>query len=172
VTATYYCFITSLGTCKLRARCIATVHARTQRKHFHRIVAWCMCWNVFIGPLPNNAFSKSITLYKLFICINLFFPCLYSVICWVVISWNHVDAYQCLSRTYYLHHHSQVSRMTMKPSCRAWHKGMIYKEHREGKRRKTQWGSVETEEWNCDKRPFRSNDQPTLWLNIFVTLST
>jgi hypothetical protein len=26
-----------------RMRFIATVHARTRRKHFHSIVAWCMC---------------------------------------------------------------------------------------------------------------------------------
>jgi hypothetical protein len=33
----------------------------THRKHFDRIVAWRVCWNVSTEPLPINAFSKSIT---------------------------------------------------------------------------------------------------------------
>jgi hypothetical protein len=37
------------------------VRALTQRKHFHHIVAWCVCWNVFTGSLPSNALGKSVT---------------------------------------------------------------------------------------------------------------
>jgi hypothetical protein len=46
----------------LRIRCIATVRARTQRKHFHRVVAWRACWKAFNEPLPGNALSKSVTI--------------------------------------------------------------------------------------------------------------
>jgi hypothetical protein len=59
VIATHCCDVT------VRARCIATVRARTQRKHFHRTVAWRVCWRVFIGPLLSNALSKSVTLCKI-----------------------------------------------------------------------------------------------------------
>jgi hypothetical protein len=45
-----------------RMRCIATVLARTRRKHFHSIVAWRVCWKVFIGLLPINALRKSVTI--------------------------------------------------------------------------------------------------------------
>jgi hypothetical protein len=42
--------------------CIAAIHAQTQRKHFHSIVAWRVCWDVFTGLLPSNALSKSVTI--------------------------------------------------------------------------------------------------------------
>jgi hypothetical protein len=42
-------------------RCVVTVHARTQRKHLHHIVAWRVCWNVFTESLPNNTLSKSVS---------------------------------------------------------------------------------------------------------------
>jgi hypothetical protein len=53
--------------------CIVTVHERTQRKHFHSIVAWCVCWNMFTGLLPSNALSKSVTIhyFSWFVLINL-----------------------------------------------------------------------------------------------------
>jgi hypothetical protein len=62
MTATHSC-MTSPRTRKLRTRCVATVHARTQRKHFHRIVAWRVCWNAPTGPLPSSGLSKSIAVY-------------------------------------------------------------------------------------------------------------
>jgi hypothetical protein len=46
-----------------RAPCIATAIALTQRKHFHSIVAWSVCWNKFTGQLPSNALIKSVTIY-------------------------------------------------------------------------------------------------------------
>jgi hypothetical protein len=54
-----YCRVTSS-----RMRCIATVHARTWRKHFHSIAAWRVCWNLFTGLLPVVTLSKSITIYS------------------------------------------------------------------------------------------------------------
>jgi hypothetical protein len=48
-------YVTSRG-----IRCIATIHARTRKKHFHSIAAWRVCWNVFTGLLPSNALSKSV----------------------------------------------------------------------------------------------------------------
>jgi hypothetical protein len=52
----YHCCVTS--PC---ASCISAVHGRTQRKHFHLIVAWRMYWNIFTEPLPSSALSKSVT---------------------------------------------------------------------------------------------------------------
>jgi hypothetical protein len=33
-----------------------------QRKHFHRTVAWRVCWNVFTEPPPSNVLSKPVTI--------------------------------------------------------------------------------------------------------------
>jgi hypothetical protein len=58
-----------------RNRCISTVHARTRRKHFHSIVAWRLCWNVYNGLLPSNSLSKSVTVYIL-LCITMWRNCI------------------------------------------------------------------------------------------------
>jgi hypothetical protein len=51
-----------------RMRCIATVHAWTKRKHFHRIVARRVCWNMLTEPLPSNALRKSVTILRKYSC--------------------------------------------------------------------------------------------------------
>jgi hypothetical protein len=45
-----------------RMRCIGMVHARTRRKHFHSIVVWPVCWNVFNGLLPSNGLHNPVFL--------------------------------------------------------------------------------------------------------------
>jgi hypothetical protein len=59
---TTHCCVTSPRMRNLHGHCIATVRARTQRKHFNRIIAGRVCWNVYTEPPPSNAFSKSVTI--------------------------------------------------------------------------------------------------------------
>jgi hypothetical protein len=48
---------------RLRMPCVATVHARTQGKHFHSIGAGRMRQMMPTGLPPRNALSKSVTIY-------------------------------------------------------------------------------------------------------------
>jgi hypothetical protein len=82
-----YCCVTSLritdSTChmifthccvmSLHLHCIATVQ-RMRRKHFHSIVAWCVCWNVFTGLLPSHGLHNPVVM----LCVG---PC-YGAIAW------------------------------------------------------------------------------------------
>jgi hypothetical protein len=57
------CCVTSPCMRKLHAHCIATVHAQTQRKHFHCIVVWCVLECLY-GATAQQCFEQ--------ICHNMF----------------------------------------------------------------------------------------------------